>query len=281
MPEQGSGGRDDVLIVQGLQVKLGDSLAVNDVSIGIRQGSFLGIIGPNGAGKTTLLNAISGLCRATRGTVSFEGRDITNAKAHKIAKAGIARTFQGVQLVPHLTGIDNVMVGHHAAMRGTIVATGIGIGRSRKEERRARELAFEALSLVGASALADLRADQLAYGQQKLVELARAVTLAPKLLLLDEPTSGMTRAEKNAVIESVLRIRSATAATLAIIEHDVSLVRKVCEELVVMEAGGVIASGPTAGVLAEPRVQEAYLGTGASRERQPEPVKDEAGEVSQ
>ena len=177
------------------------------------------------------------------GTVSFEGRNITNASAHKIAKAGISRTFQGVQLVPHLTGLDNVMVGHHVAMRGTIVAAGLGIGRSRKEERRARELSLEALSLVGAASLADVRADQLAYGQQKLVELARAVVLEPKLLLLDEPTSGMTRAEKNAVIESVLRIRSATDATLAIIEHDVGLVRKICGELVVMEAGTVIAAG--------------------------------------
>ena len=281
MPEQKSRGLADVLTIQSLQVKLGDSLAVSDVSMGIRQGSFLGIIGPNGAGKTTLLNAISGLCRATQGTISFEGRDITNARAHKVAKAGIGRTFQGVQLVPHLTGLDNVMVGHHAAMRGSIVAAGAGIGRSRREERRAKELAFEALSLVGASSLAGLRADQLAYGQQKLVELARAVALAPRLLLLDEPTSGMTRAEKSAVIESVLRIRSATSVTLAIIEHDVRLVRRVCEELVVMEAGAVIASGPTAGVLAEPRVQEAYLGTGAPREQRAAPVQDQAGEVSQ
>ena len=261
------GTRADILTIKSLQVKLGDSLAVSDVSMGIGPGSFVGIIGPNGAGKTTLLNAVSGLCRATRGTISFEGRDITNARAHKIARAGIARTFQGVQLVPYLSVLANVMVGRHIAMRSSIVATGTGVGRCRGEERRARQEALDALSLVGAAGLAGMRADQLAYGQQKLIELARAVALGPRLLLLDEPTSGMTQAEKDAVIESVLAIRSATSMTLAIIEHDVRLVRRVCEELVVMEAGLVIAAGPTASVLAEPQVQEAYLGTSAARHR--------------
>jgi branched-chain amino acid transport system ATP-binding protein len=264
----GNGTRTDVLTVESLQVKLGDSLVIGGVSLGIRQGSFLGIIGPNGAGKTTLLNAISGLARVSRGTVTFEGRNITNARAHTIARAGIARTFQGVQLVPYLSALENVMVGRHSSMRSSIVATGAGVGRSRGEERRARQEALNALSLVGAGTLAGLRAEQLAYGQQKLIELARAVALDPRLLLLDEPTSGMTQAEKDAVIESVLAIRTATSMTLVIIEHDVSLVRRVCEELVVMEAGLVIAAGPTAPVLAEPRVQEAYLGTSAAGQRQ-------------
>jgi ABC-type branched-subunit amino acid transport system ATPase component len=258
----------DVLTVESVQVKLGDSLAVSDVSMGIRQGGFTGIIGPNGAGKTTLLNAVSGLCRVNKGKVRFEGRDITNARAHAIAKAGIARTFQGVQLVPYLSALTNVMVGRHTSMRSTIVATGAGIGRSRGEERRARQEALDALALVGAAGLAGVRADRLAYGQQKLIELARAVALRPRLLLLDEPTSGMTQAEKDAVIESVLAIRAATSMTLAIIEHDVSLVRRVCEELVVMEAGLVIAAGPTTAVLALPQVQEAYLGSAAVQQRE-------------
>jgi len=269
--------RADLLTIESLQVKLGDSLAVSDVSMGIRPGGFVGIIGPNGAGKTTLLNAVSGLCRATRGRISFEGSDITNVRAHKIARVGIARTFQGVQLVPYLSALANVMVGRHVAMRSSIVATGAGVGRCRAEERRARQEALDALDLVGAAGLAGLRADQLAYGQQKLIELARAVALGPRLLLLDEPTSGMTQAEKDAVIESVLAIRSATSMTLAIIEHDVRLVRRVCEELVVMEAGLVIAAGPTARVLAEPQVQEAYLGTGAAR--QPKDGPQHAGET--
>jgi len=266
----------DVLIVESVQVKLGDSLAVSDVSMAVRRGGFTGIIGPNGAGKTTLLNAISGLCRVTRGTVSFEGRDITNARAHTIAKAGVARTFQGVQLVPYLSSLANVMVGRHTSMRGSIVGAGSGIGRGRGEERQARQDALDALSLVGAADLAGVPANQLAYGQQKLIELARAVALGPRLLLLDEPTSGMTQAEKGAVIESVLAIRAATSMTLAIIEHDVSLVRQVCEELVVMEAGLVIAAGPTATVLAQPRVQEAYLGSAAVQQRQEERQQDEA-----
>jgi branched-chain amino acid transport system ATP-binding protein len=258
----------DILTIESLQVKLGDSLAVSDVSMDISAGSFVGIIGPNGAGKTTVLNAVSGLCQATRGTIRFEGRDITNERAHKIARAGIARTFQGVQLVPYLSALANVMVGRHAAMRSSIVASCAGVGRYRGEERRARQEALDALSLVGAAGLAGMRADQLAYGQQKLIELARAVALGPRLLLLDEPTSGMTQAEKDAVIGSVLAIRSATSMTLAIIEHDVRLVRRVCEELVVMEAGLVIATGPTASVLAEPQVQEAYLGTGPARQHE-------------
>jgi len=279
MTETQEADRDEVMTVQSLEVRLGGNLAVKDVSIGIQRGSFLGIIGPNGAGKTTLLNAISGLSRATKGRIAFEGKDITNARAPKIARAGVARTFQGVQLVPYLSSLANVMVGRHAAMRGTIVATGLGVGRCRKEERLAQEAAHDALELVGAASLANMHADQLAYGQQKLVELARAVALRPRLLLLDEPTSGMTQAEKSAVIESVLHIRAGTAATLVIIEHDVSLVRRVCEELVVMEAGIVIASGATAGVLADPRVQEAYLGSGAASGQHPPHADGAAGEV--
>ena len=158
------------------------------------------------------------------------------------------------------------MVGRHIAMRSSIVATGTGVGRCRGEEARPAGGARCPVA-GGAAGLAGMRADQLAYGQQKLIELARAVALGPRLLLLDEPTSGMTQAEKDAVIESVLAIRSATSMTLAIIEHDVRLVRRVCEELVVMEAGLVIAAGPTASVLAEPQVQEAYLGTSAARHR--------------
>jgi branched-chain amino acid transport system ATP-binding protein len=245
--------------------------------MGIRRGSFIGIIGPNGAGKTTLLNAISGLCQVSHGSVTFEGKNITNAKAFKIARAGVGRTFQGVQLVAHMTAIENVMIGRYTKMHGNIVSTGLGLRRPRREEHRARELALEALSLVGGSSWANKRADQLPYGQQKLVELARSAMLEPTLLLLDEPSSGMTRTEKDAVVNSVLRIREATGATVAIIEHDVALVRRACDELVVMQAGKVIGAGATAKVLDDPLVQEAYLGIKST----PTNLPDTSGERSE
>jgi branched-chain amino acid transport system ATP-binding protein len=222
-----------------------------------------GIIGPNGAGKTTLLNAACGLVRPQSGTVSFDGRPLTNLRAHRLAALGIARTLQGVGLFRGLSVIENVMVGATAGARAGVWSALFGLPRSDRDERRLREQAMRALDEVGAADLAGQMPGTLAYGLRKRVALARALVARPRMLLLDEPAGGFPENELPELGELIRKM--AADAGVVVIEHRMDLVMSVCDVIFVLDFGKLIAAGTPAEVQANPAVTAAYLGTGGAR----------------
>jgi ABC-type branched-subunit amino acid transport system ATPase component len=250
--------------IQSVMVEFDGLKALAGVSLSAERGQILGVIGPNGAGKTTLLNCISGLQRITSGRISVFGQDITGRPAHVIARLGVGRTFQAPSVVGRLSVLENVMLGYSQANRSSAVENLLWVGRTRSDERKARQAAREALDFLGAADLADRPARQLAHGQLRIVELARVLVAKPKLMLLDEPTSGMTGEERDQIGQLLGRVRNETGATLVVIEHDVSFIRRLSELLVVLSFGEVLATGDPDVVLADPQVRLHYLGRAAS-----------------
>ncbi len=220
------------------------------------------LIGPNGAGKTSLLNCINGFYRPQRGTLRLLGQDITRARSHRIAAMGVARTFQMVEVLGKDTVLDNVLLGRHLHLRQGLVSGALYLGRAAGEERRNRARVSEILAFLGLGADRDRPVGGLPYGRQKLVEIGRALAMEPQLLLLDEPTSGMTPAEKDSVADAIRRIRMEMGVTQLLIEHDMGFVSELCDRAVVLDFGAVIADGPPGAVLTDPRVVGAYLGAG-------------------
>jgi ABC-type branched-subunit amino acid transport system ATPase component len=241
--------------VQSVTVEFDGLKALARVSLSAEGGQILGVIGPNGAGKTTLLNCISGLQRIASGHISVFGQDVTGRPAHVIARLGVARTFQAPSVVGRLSVLENVMLGYTQANRSSAVENLLWIGRTRSDERKARQAAIDALDFLGAADLADRPAHQLAHGQIRIAELARVLVTKPKLMLLDEPTSGMTGEERDEIGLLLGRVRDETGATLLVIEHDVSFIRRLSERLVVLSFGEVLAN---------PQVRLHYLGRAAS-----------------
>ena len=246
------------LDIRGVTVRFGGLTALDDVSLTAAARQVTGIIGPNGAGKTTLLNAACGFVRPQSGTVSFDGHSLTGLKTHRLAGLGIARTLQGVGLFRGLSVVENVMVGATPAARAGFWPALFGLPRSDRDERRLREQAVQALDRVGVADLADAMPGTLAYGLRKRVALARALVGRPRLLLLDEPASGLSENELPELGDLITKL--AADAGVVVIEHRMDLVMSVCDEIFVLDFGKLIAAGTPGEVQADPAVTAAYLG---------------------
>jgi branched-chain amino acid transport system permease protein len=246
--------------VDRLERTFGGVRAVDGASFEVRPGEVHGLIGPNGAGKTTVVNMVSGLIAPTGGAIQLAGRAIHGMRPHRIAALGVARTFQNIRLFPDLSARDNVLVGQHLVRRPSLGARLLMLRSAKEEERNARERAQVLLERIGLAERADERARNLSYGEQRRVEIARALASAPRIVLLDEPTAGMNPAEVQAVALLIRQVAGAGHSVL-LIEHNVKLVMDVCDRITVLSFGKVIAGGAPAEVARDPAVISAYLGS--------------------
>jgi branched-chain amino acid transport system ATP-binding protein len=249
---------DMVLEATGVTMVFGGLTALNDVSISLTEGKIVGLIGPNGAGKTTLFNCLTGLYTPTRGAVRLRGKELPSDPA-KVTTAGVARTFQNIRLFPNMTVLENVLVGRHIRMRQGPVASVFHGPRFRKGEAAAREKSRELLDFVGLSGAEDEVARNLPYGDQRRLEIARALATEPDVLLLDEPTAGMNPQETEAARQLIFRIRD-TGVSVVVIEHDTKFIFSLCDTVSVLVQGEVLVEGSPETVRDDPRVIEAYLG---------------------
>lgn len=248
-----------MLHIANLTVRFGGIVAVRDLSLKVRMGEVLGLIGPNGAGKSTIFNAISGLYRPASGSIRLQGKELVGKNPHRIAALGIARTFQNLQLFRGLSVLENVLVGRHLAISAGLMAQAVSTRSARAQDRQAREDAEAILGFLGLET-EHLPIGRLPLGQQKIVELARALAVAPKLLLLDEPVGGMNTQEKTQFGRLLREIHDHWSLTIILIDHDMGLVCDVCDRLAVMDFGELIALGTAEEIQHNERVIAAYLG---------------------
>ena len=253
-----------LLEIQALSCRFGGLVAVDGVSLAVREGEIFGLLGPNGAGKTTLFNLISGITRPSGGRVFWKGGEITGAPSHRVAALGMARTFQNLRLFASLSCLDNVRVGLHRHSRQPKLQALLGTAAFRRRERALRQEALELLASVGIAEAAERPSGDLSYGQRRRLEIARALACRPELLLLDEPAAGMNPSEKQELAGLIRQIRQRHQLTVLIIEHHVPLMMELCDRLAVLNFGRRIALGSPQLVRQDPAVIEAYLGAAAT-----------------
>src|SRR6476646_1401641 len=249
-----------VLDVSHVSLGFGGIKALDDVSLAVEEGELMAIVGPNGAGKTSLLNCITGTYRASAGRISFKGADITHAPAHTAAKRGIARTFQHNELFPQLTTLENLLLGRQAVLNYDLLSAGLFLGRCRRWELEQREKIEAVIEFFELEPYRKHPVGDLPYGIQKIIGLARAFAADPALVLLDEPSAGLNRQEKEDLARFLLRARHEFAPTIIWIEHDMQLVRDLADNVFVLHYGKQLAVGSTEQVLSSPVVIEAYVG---------------------
>jgi branched-chain amino acid transport system ATP-binding protein len=248
-----------LLSVREVSKRFGGLHAVSGLSFDVEQGSIKALIGPNGAGKTTLFNLVSGVLDPDSGEIFFRGEAVQDLSSHEIAERGLVRTFQHIRLFPKMTVHENIMVGRHVHSRAGFIAGMLNLPFTWKEERRIREKSFEILDLLGIADHAKTEATSLAYGQQRVVEIGRALACEPKLLLLDEPAAGLNMRETNEMGELIAKIRD-MGITVLLVEHDMSLVMKISDEIVVLSYGQKIAEDRPLSIQKNPEVIRVYLG---------------------
>jgi branched-chain amino acid transport system ATP-binding protein len=249
-----------LLTISDLSVRFAGIKALTAVSFQVQQGELFAIIGPNGAGKTSLLNVISRVYQPVAGQVTLDGRDLLQLRIHQVARAGIARTFQSLGQFPNTTVLDYLLLGRHTRMRSGIMLGGLYIGRTRDEEKKNRAYCLHLLSLLGLERWHNFPLRSLPYGLQKRADLARALALEPRLLLLDEPVAGMSVEETEDIAAAILDIKEQLGVTQVLVEHDMAMVMGIADRVLVLDFGRVIALGSPAEVQANPDVIKAYLG---------------------